>query len=95
MVLTSLGYQWLNGDRSWIFGLNADNDSRPVNTGDVDTYIKGAHSVSDNRDVFFSYIASGVEAFSNSWNFNGYAQVSITDVEIASILKILGEIHII
>ncbi len=78
-----------------MFGLNADNDSRPVNTGDVDTYIKGANSVSDNRDVFFSYVASGLEAFSNSWNFNAYAQVSIAEVEIASILKILGEIHII
>ena len=77
-----------------MFGLNADNDSRPVNTGDVDTYIKGAHSVSDNRDVFFSYVASGLETFSNSWNFNAYAQVPIGDVEIASILKIPGGIHI-
>lgn len=78
-----------------MFGLNADNDSRPVNTGDVDTYIKGANSVSDNRDVFFSYVASGLEAFSNSWNFNAYALVPIADIEIVSILKIPGEIHII
>ena len=85
----------MNGDRSLLFSLNADDNSRPVNTGDVDTYIKGANSVSDNRDVFFSYVASGLEAFCNSWNFNVYAQVSIAEVEIASILKILGEIHII
>ena len=56
-----------------MFGLNADADSRPVNTGGVDTYIKGVNSVSDNRDVFFSYVASGIEAFSNNWNFNAYA----------------------
>ena len=77
-----------------LFSLNADDESRPVNTGDVDTYIKRANSVSDNRDVFFSYVASGLETFSNSWNFNAYAQVPIGDVEIASILKIPGGIHI-
>ena len=70
-----------------MFSLNADDDSRPVNTGDVDTYIKGANSVSDNRDVFFSYVASGLESFSNSWNFNAYALVSIGDVDNVSILK--------
>ncbi len=70
-----------------MFGLNADNDSRPVNTGDVDTYLKGANSFSDNRDVFFSYVASGLEAFSNSWNFNAYALVPIAYVENVSILK--------
>ena len=78
-----------------MFGLNADDDSRPVNTGGVNTYIKGVDSVSDNRDVFFSYVASGLDAFSNSWNFNAYALVPIADVEIVSILKIPGEIHII
>ena len=77
-----------------MFGLNADTDSRPVNTGGVDTSIKGVNSVSDNRDVFFSYVALGLETFSNSWNFNAYAQVPIGDVEIASILKIPGGIHI-
>ena len=70
-----------------MFGLNADDDIRPVNTGDFDTYIKGANSVSDNRDVFFPYVASGLEAFSNSWNFNAYALVPISDVENVSILK--------
>ena len=24
-----LGYRWLNGDRSWMYGLNAGYDSRP------------------------------------------------------------------
>ena len=70
-----------------MFSLNADADSRPLNTGDVDTYIKGANSVIDNRDVFFSYVASGLEAFSNSWNFNAYVLVPISDVENASLLQ--------
>ncbi|KZR75727.1 hypothetical protein PMIT1323_02022 [Prochlorococcus marinus str. MIT 1323] len=78
-----------------MFGLNADADSRPVNTGYVDTYITGANSVSDKRDVFFSYVASGLEAFSNGCNFIAYVLVPITHVEIVSILKSPGEIHII
>ena len=33
---TRLGYRWLNGDRSWLYGVNAGYDSRPMNSGDVD-----------------------------------------------------------
>ncbi|MCH2565496.1 MAG: carbamoyl-phosphate synthase, partial [Prochlorococcus sp. ALOHA_A2.0_51] len=36
---TRLGYRWLNGDRSWMYGVNAGYDSRPMNTGDADTGI--------------------------------------------------------
>ena len=32
-----LGYRWLNNDRSWMFGVNAGYDSRPMNTGNADT----------------------------------------------------------
>ncbi len=78
-----------------MFGLNADDDSRPVNTDYVDTYFKGANSVSDNCDVFFSCVALGLVDFSNNWNFIAYVLVPITDVEIVSILKSPGEIHII
>ena len=28
-----LGYRWLNSDRSWMFGVNAGYDSRPMATG--------------------------------------------------------------
>ena len=34
---TRLGYRWLNGDRSWMVGLNAGYDSRSLNSGDADT----------------------------------------------------------
>ena len=33
-----LGYRWLNDDRSWMFGINAGYDSRPMNTGDAKPY---------------------------------------------------------
>ena len=34
-----LGYRWLNGDRSWMYGLNGGYDTRPMNTGGTDTGI--------------------------------------------------------
>ena len=34
---TRLGYRWLNGDRSWMFGLNGGYDSRSLKSGDADT----------------------------------------------------------
>ena len=34
-----LGYRWLNGDRSWMYGINAGYDTRPMSTGPSDTGI--------------------------------------------------------
>ena len=70
-----LGYRWLNGDRSWMYGLNAGYDSRPMNTGDADTGV----NVSNKRSVFFQQVAFNAEAVSNSWNFNAYALVPFGD----------------
>ena len=74
---TRLGYRWLNSDRSWMYGLNGGYDSRPMNTGDVDTGV----SVTDKSSVFFQQLAFNAEAVSNSWNFNAYALVPIGDTE--------------
>ena len=74
---TRLGYRWLNGDRSWMYGINAGYDSRPMNTGDADTGV----TVWNKDDVFFQQIAAGLEAVSDTWNFNAYALVPIGDVE--------------
>ena len=32
-----LGYRWLNGDRSWMYGINAGYDTRPLSSGGDDT----------------------------------------------------------
>ena len=40
-----LGYRWLNGDRSWMVGLNAGYDTRPMATGPADTGV----SVTDQK----------------------------------------------
>jgi hypothetical protein len=36
---TRLGYRWLNGNRSWMFGINTGYDSRPMKTGGDDTNV--------------------------------------------------------
>ena len=70
---TRLGYRWLNSNRSWMFGVNAGYDSRPMATGPADTGV----NVVNSQTVFFQQVAAGVEAVSNSWNFNVYALVPI------------------
>ena len=72
-----LGYRWLNSDRSWMYGLNAGYDSRPLTSGDADTGV----SVSNKRTAFFQQVAFNAEAVSDDWNFNAYALVPIGDTE--------------
>ncbi len=72
-----LGYRWLNNDRSWMFGVNAGYDSRPMNTGNADT----GEDVTNKRDVFFQQVAAGLEAVSDTWNFNAYALVPVGDTQ--------------
>ena len=72
-----LGYRWLNSDRSWMYGLNAGYDSRPLTSGDADTGV----SVSNKRTAFFQQLAFNAEAVSNSWTLNGYGLIPVGDVE--------------
>ena len=71
-----LGYRWLNSDRSWMFGLNAGYDSRPMNTGGTDT---GINVSGTEKSAFFQQVAVNAEAVSNDWNFNAYALIPIGD----------------
>ncbi|WP_244281851.1 carbamoyl-phosphate synthase [Synechococcus sp. UW140] len=71
---TRLGYRWLNGDRSWMYGLNAGYDSRPMNTGGTDT---GINVSGTEKSAFFQQVAVNAEAVSNDWNFNAYALVPV------------------
>ena len=74
---TRLGYRWLNGDRSWLYGLNAGYDSRTIKSGNADTNIP----VFDKQTIFFNQVAINAEAVSNSWTFNGYGLIPFGDVE--------------
>jgi len=74
---TRLGYRWLNGDRSWMYGLNAGYDSRSLKSGNTDTGI----SVTNKKTVGFQQIALNAEAVSNGWTFKAYVLQPIGDVE--------------
>ena len=58
-----LGYRWLNGDRSWMYGLNAGYDTRPMSTGPTDTGIPIGNTA---RTVFFQQAAVNAEAISDN-----------------------------
>ena len=72
-----LGYRWLNGDRSWIYGLNAGYDTRPMSTGPADTGIP----VYASRTAFFQQAAVNAEAVIDKWAFNAYALIPTGDTE--------------
>ena len=78
-----LGYRWLNGDRSWMYGINAGYDTRPMSTGNADTGI----AVSGQRTVFFQQAAVNAEAVSNKWRFNAYALIptGVTEQRLNSV----------
>ena len=65
---TRLGYRWLNKDRSWMYGVNAGYDSRPLNTGGTDNGVY----VTDTNSVFFQQLALNLEAASNKWSTSAY-----------------------
>ena len=73
-----LGYRWLNVDRSWMYGLNAGYDSRPMNTGGTDT---GIIVSGTEQSAFFQQVAVNAEAVSNDWDINAYALLPIGDTE--------------
>jgi hypothetical protein len=69
-----LGYRWLNGDRSWMYGLNAGYDSRPMNTGGTDT---GINVSGTEKSVFFQQVAVNAEAVSNHWRLSAYGLIPV------------------
>jgi len=60
-----------------MFGVNAGYDSRPMATGPADT----GNNVSNSSTVFYQQVAAGLEAVSNTWNFNAYALVPVGNTE--------------
>lgn len=68
-----------------MYGINAGYDSRPMATGPADTGV----TVSNSQTVFFQQVAAGVEAVSNTWNFNAYALVPVgtTNAQLNSVYQ--------
>ena len=80
---TRLGYRWLNKNRSWMFGVNAGYDSRPMNTGgttdDVDDdYVTNCSTNSANCETtLFQQVALNLEAKSNKFSASVYGLVPV------------------
>ena len=70
-----LGYRWLTSDRSWMFGLNAGYDTRPMKTGPADTGV----SVRKYRSPLFEQAAVNIEAVSEKFSFNAYSLIPTGD----------------
>ena len=70
---TRLGYRWLNKNRSWMYGINAGYDSRPMATGGTDN----GELVTDSQTVFFQQVALNLEAKSNKLSASAYALVPV------------------
>jgi hypothetical protein len=75
---TRVGYRWLNGDRSWMFGINGGYDTRPMATGAADS---GVSLFGSEKTVFFQQAAVNLEAVSNDWDFNAYGLIPTGDKE--------------
>ena len=70
---TRLGYRWLNKDRSWMYGINAGWDSRPMATGGTDNGVP----VTDSQTIFFQQVALNLEAKSVKFSASAYALVPV------------------
>ena len=70
---TRLGYRWLNGDRSTMYGINAGYDSRPIATGTTTNGIE----VFNSQTPFFQQVAVNVELQSNQWGANVYGLIPV------------------
>jgi predicted porin len=68
-----------------MFGVNAGYDSRPLATGPADTGV----NVTNSSTVFYQQVAAGLEAVSNTWNFNAYALVPVgtTNYQLNSVYQ--------
>jgi len=68
-----LGYRWLNSNRSWMYGINAGYDSRPMATGPTDNGVANTNS----QTVFFQQVAVNAEAKSNKWSASAYGLIPV------------------
>ena len=72
-----LGYRWLNGDRSWMYGINAGYDTRPLSSGGDDTGV----ALTNERTDFFQQAAVNVEAVSDKWALSAYGLIPTGEKE--------------
>lgn len=67
---TRLGYRWLNKQRSWLYGLHAGYDSRPMT-------ISAPAGATGTNTGFFQQVAVGAEAINKAFRFNTTALIPV------------------
>ena len=77
---TRLGYRWLNSNRSWMYGINAGYDSRPMATGPTDNGV----AITNSQTVFFQQVAVNAEAKSNKWSASAYGLIPVGQYGLGS-----------
>ena len=77
---TRLGYRWLNGDRSWMYGINAGYDTRQMATGDTTNGLP----IIDPQTVFFQQVAINAETKSKKWGASAYGLIPVGKYGYAS-----------
>jgi hypothetical protein len=77
---TRLGYRWLNSNRSWMYGINAGYDSRPMATGGTTNGV----AVDKSRTVFYNQVAFNAEAKSNRWSASAYGLIPVGQYGLGS-----------
>lgn len=75
---TRLGYRWLNGDKSTMYGINAGYDSRPMATGQT---VDGIQLLGSEQSVFYQQIGVSAEAATKNYRLNAYALLPIGETE--------------
>ena len=75
---TRVGVRWLNDDKTWLYGLNAGYDTRPMATGET---VDGIDLLGTEQTVFFQQLAVGAEVASDSLGFNAYALLPVGQTE--------------
>jgi len=75
---TRVGVRWLNDDKTWLYGVNAGYDTRPMATGET---VDGIDLLGTEQTVFFQQLAVGAEVASDSVGFNAYALLPVGQTE--------------
>ena len=74
---TRLGYRWLNGDRSWMYGLNAGYDSRSLKSRQCRHWCQRHQQENRWLPADCTECRGGL----NGWTFNSYGLIPVGDVE--------------
>lgn len=75
---TRLGYRWLNGDQSMLYGLNAGYDTRPMATGNT---VDGIDLFGSEQSVFFQQVGLSAEVASRNYALTTYALLPVGQKE--------------